>query len=577
MEFGKFTELTFANGGAPAINDTNLNEIERVVKDTDVELSRSASVKLHKYKEYMFLRNTNVLVYFTYYGDWTNNYPLQVDLSDEQSENLMGNDALKMENILNTAGWMSIAQILSTTKNFAVFFDGSTSTTDDIVLFMFYVSDAAAFSSLEFRFGDDFSNSYYISLAGTFSTGWNCIFPQKSDFTTMGSPTGWDSIDYVRIAPYVDAGYLGEYIYFQYIGLARQDPDYSGYPSTFQEYMGSSSGWENVFSIVSDVISVYRDYCDQIEKIGIMKMNNDISPNQLHFYCDVINFISKWEFYCKYAGESASVSWYVDSSNFFEVYITSDTFYLEVTEAGVASNVNVALTNSLEKNQSFYFFVEKDFQTIRAILVRDGEKMNILEYETSISASTDGCVCVGRPTANSWSILTDFEIGNRPIAYLEKELLPRFIKQFQNQQFSSNTMQDVTSMIAYFRPNQIYKVEAFINVFCSDTGPDVKIAWDSENLTFVTGRYCIGPSTSTSDTGSTTVKDSYFISTTAVTYGLDGTTNESYIHETFFVLAQIEGATLQLQAAQNNTDAAHPTHIQNSSLLITPVNRDLSQ
>ena len=49
-EFGKFTPVTFSNGGAPAINDTNLNELERVVGITDEELSFSKAKRFYKDK-----------------------------------------------------------------------------------------------------------------------------------------------------------------------------------------------------------------------------------------------------------------------------------------------------------------------------------------------------------------------------------------------------------------------------------------------------------------------------------------------------------------------------------------------
>lgn len=576
MEFGKFSELTFVNGGAPAINDTNLNEIERVVKLTDDELNRSASVKLNKYLNYFYKRNTKIAINFLYYGDWTNHYPSQVDLSDESDYDLIGDECLKMENILNTAGWMSISATLASTVDLTVFYDGTASTTDDIIAFMFYISDPAAFANFEIRFGDDFSNCYFINLAGTFSAGWNSIFYSKSDFATVGAPTGWDTIDYVRIAPYANAGYISDYIYFQKVALLRQDPSYSGYSNVLQEYMGSVTGWENVFTITSDVMLIYDEYNDRIKRLGIMKIRDDVDYTDLSFYTDVISFISKWEFYCKYAGESACVTWYVDSDNYAAVYITSDTFYLEVVEATVSSNVNVALDISLLKNQRFYFYIEKDYQTFRAILLKDGEKNKILEYETSISASTSGDVYLGRATANGWSILTDCEIGNKAINYLTSEILPKMLRASTQISLANNTLQNIGNMFVYLKPNQMYKIEAYITASCGSTTPDIKIAWDNDGLSFQSDRFCSGPATNTTTVGATNMKVSAYNPTTQVSYGLDGTTNESYIYETFFVLSGADGAKLQLQAAQVTTDAGNPINVRFGSILATPITRDYS-
>lgn len=574
--FGIFSELTFVDGTSPPISAANLNEIERVVKLCDTELNRSAAIKFFKYKQYFYLRNTNVLLLFSDYTDWTNHYPSQNDLSDESSNQLMNETALSMENLLATAGWMSISQTLSSTVDLSVFYDGGASGTTDLIIIMFYVSDAAGFSDLEFRFGDDFSNCYFLDASSSFQTGWNCLFPAKTDFSTVGSPTGWDTIDYVRIAPYAAAGYAGEYMYFQYIGLARQDPLYSGFSNVFQEYMGSVSGWENVFQIDLDVVYMYYDQSYTVEKLGLMSLNVGIQPNVLHIYCSVVSFISKFEFYCKIAGYSASVTWYRDSNNYAEVYISSNTFYMVINEAGTPASVSIALTNNLLKNERFYIYFEKDYQTLRAILMKQGEEIKVLEYETSISSSDDGCVYIGKPSVYGYSFLTDFEIGNKAIKYLTQETFESMVYSSTQYNLTSNSLVNIGDTLRRFSPFQTYKVEAYICAFNSgSTTPDVKIAWTSSNLTNVTSRYCEGPATATTTVGATTVKRSYYGMSTQVSYGCDGTTNESYIKETFYVRAGKLGGTLQLQAGQVTTDAGNPTTMWFNTIAITPVNRSI--
>lgn len=561
-EFGKFTEVTFVNSGAPAINDTNLNELERVVALTDAELAYSSNLKFIRDKEYYRLRNTNNLLSFTDYSDWTNHYPSQNDLSDEEDENLIGNNCLSMENLLATAGWMSISQTFGSAVDLTEFYDGSASSVDDCLIFFFYISDQNAFSNLEIRLGDDFSNCYFINLASlTLTTGWNNKYPQKSDFSTIGSPTGWNSISYVRIAPYALAGYANEYIFFQRISLFRQDPVYSGFSNVFQRYNGTS--WENDFNVAIDVAGLYYDYGDFVEKTGYMLMNNiNALEYDLYVYFSVINFRSRFEFYSKKAGECPSVVWRVNATNYFEVYVSSDTFYLKVTEAGAATTNSEALTSSLIKNERLYISVEKEGSTIRAILDKVGDDRKILEYTTSISATSDGDVCIGKSSVDSLGLLTDFQISNAKIDTLDYENIPTFISKRVLQEFSNNTLQNVTNMKAALQRDVIYYCEAVIIATCTSATPDVKIAWNLQNASILdSSRMTWGPPYNTTTVIDTNIKSTAYGTTTQVVYGCDGTGNETVIYEKFFIAANNENAFIQLQAAQSNTDGSNPVTI----------------
>jgi hypothetical protein len=337
--------------------------------------------------------------------------------------------------------------------------------------------------------------------------------------------------------------------------------------------MGSVTGWVNVFEIY-DIILLYRDYQDMIEKIGMMQLSADAyrSNMELHIYCSVIEFISKWEFYCKYAGESASITWYVDSNNHAVLYISSDTFYLDVTEGGVLTQTSKALDNSLIKNERFYMYFEKDIDTFRAILLKEGEQITILEYETTISSDTDGCVFLGQNSVNSYSFLTDFQIGHKPIARLNRELLPRFIRMQKDQDFTNNVITNVLGLVANLMPNSYYKVELYVIASCPSATPDVKIAWSLTNAVGYTNRCCIGPPTNTTNVDDTNIRCSEYNITTEIAYGCESGSSETLIKETAIILSEYKAGQIQIKAAQDNTDAANPTTIEAKSfMVITPV------
>lgn len=570
-EFGKFSEITFVNGGSPPIDADNLNELERVVALTDIELARSAALKFSEIKDYFHDRNTKVVTYMVYYTDWTIVNAVTTDLDEEADNQLIGNRTIKLIKLDNTADYCSIYRTYSPVIDLTTFNDGSASGVDDVIMICFYASDGAAWDSMQIRMGDDFANCYFYEIT-SISTGWNVVYPQKSDFATYAAPTGWHNIAYIRFAPLTTLNQSGEYLYLQAVHLNRQDPVYSGYGNAFQKYMGAVTGWENVFSVVQDYCCLYRDFQDFIEEIGFMKLDGEDAANELFLYPNVIEFISKFEFYCKEAGESASITWIIDANNYAEVYISSDTFYLDVTEAAATTSTNTALEVGLIKNERFYIYFEKEADTFRAILKKDGEPIIVLEYETSIASDSDGDITLGQSASNSFSFCTDFEIGNKVIGPFKNEIIPRFYMVFSSQALTNNTLTNVLNMVAYLPPMTKWKVELHLTCYSASAATDIKLAWASDNVTLQTLRNSIGPDRAVSDVYDTGVRISEYGLTSSVSYGCDGTANESYIQETMIIITEHLGGKLQLQAAQYTTDAGNPTYIKEGSyMIITPI------
>jgi hypothetical protein len=576
-EFGKFSMTDFVNGSSPALNADNLNEIKRIIELTDAELARSAAVNFSEYKNYFYWKNTKVLYAFANHEEWTEAYPSRTTISDEEDNQIIGNTALKITNDLSTEGWMSVYQTLSATVDLTKMQDGVTSsTTDDIFVVLFYVSDADMIGDIEFKVGDDSSNCYKFDVEGNFDVydGWNVLFLPKTDFSTVGTPTGWNSIDYIRIAPYTYSGYDEEYLYFQYMMIIRYDPDNSGYPSPCQKYMGVSTGWENVFAELTEYFMLYYDHQDFIEKIGMMKPNGGQDASQIHLYCSVIEFISKFEMYCKLAGETCSVVWYYNNNNYAEVYIKSDTFYLDVYEASVKTSTSQALTNGIIKNERIYIYFEKEADTFRAILYKDDEIPIILEYETSISGDTDGCIYLGQNSSidESMSFVTDFEIGHKSIGELKDENLPRFIRMYEAQELDSDSLTNVPRLYSYLPSHGLWKVDLYLVCSCDSASPDIRISWELTDCANYSNRCLIGPEADMTSSASTKVKMSQYEMGSNAVYGIDAGGNESLVRETFIVLTGDSSGKIQLKASQWNDDSGNPVTINSKSfIIITPI------
>jgi hypothetical protein len=549
---GKFTELTFVNGGAPAINDTNLNEIERVVELADNQFYRSSDIQFRKYKKYFYQRNCKLVENFDDYTDWTIADAATTLTANDSTNQLMGLSALKIEELNNTAGFCSVSRVLPSTLDLTIFNDGSASTTDDCICFVMYVSDNSKWTQIQFRLGDDFGNCYYYNYTGAIVTGWNSFWPQKSDFTTIGAPTGWNSIDYIRVGPVTAINSDGEYILMNLIQMVRQDPIYSGYANPFQKYMGAGTGWVYVFDQYDALNLLYQDEGNYSYELGFMKIVGSDYTTNLEVYPDCINFISRWEFICKYAGETASMVWYVDSDNYAELYITGNTFSLKVNEGGAATTTTVALTNNLLKDERVEFYFEKNIDTFRGILYKKGEAVKSLEYETSIATDTDGDVMLGQSGNNSYSLLTDFTVSNSmKDLTLQNEFTSQIIKKRTDQIVNnSNVLQNDNDLIAYLDPYSTYEFKVVIGCVGITAG-NFKCAYvTTGDIIELTQRVNYGPSAQgTPNTYDTPINAILRNMPTEQHYGTDGVYGTSII-EHFMVKTGRSGGTVRLQWAQ---------------------------
>ncbi len=550
-EAGKFTELTFVNGGAPAINGTNLNEMQRVIELCDNEFYRSSDVHFSKYKEYFYQRNTKLVENFDDYTDWTIVDAATTATSEDTTNQLMGVGALKITELNNVAGFCSVSKVLPSTLDLSVFNDGSASTDSDCICFVIYVSDNTKWTQIQFRLGDDFGNCYYY-LYNTFATGWNTIWPQKSDFTVIGAPTGWNNIDYIRVAPVTAINSINAYVLINMIQMVRQDPVFSGYANPFQKYMGAATGWVNVFNMTDDLNMLYQDESLSVYDLGFMKIVASDYITNMEVYGTCINFVSRWEFICKYAGYTTSVVWRVDDDNYAELFISANTFYLRVVEAGISTDTTILLTNNLLKNERIEFYFEKNVDTFRGLLYKKGEKAKSLEYETSIATDSDGDIYLGESGDHAYSLLTDFVVSNtQKDMILEDNYLPQIIKKKANEIVNnSNVVQNDDDLIAYLDPYSVYKIDVIICV----SGPgaaNFKCRYDfSTDVSEMTPRCCYGPSaqgaSNTYDTAVNAIQANY---TTEQHYGIDGVYASS-IHEKLIVKTASIGGTVRLQWSQ---------------------------
>lgn len=150
------------------------------------------------------------------------------------------------------------------------FDDTSASSTDDLIVFDFYIFDITYFTALSIKLGDDNSNCYYhtVNPSTDLVNGWNQIAVAKSAFSTAGSPSGWDDITYLRVELYaLDDSAYNSYIASNYLQLVKAT-DFSNYAGVyFRQYNEIESATE-AFNLIADSFKNGNTFDYQVKTWG---------------------------------------------------------------------------------------------------------------------------------------------------------------------------------------------------------------------------------------------------------------------------------------------------------------------
>lgn len=572
MPFGLYTPITWNDGASPPISADNLNSHESVLSLTDEELRRSFATTLFKeYAQRFWSRNVKEIENFSAASEWTADATATVA---DSSDFILGYNAVKLSEIDNTASWIGMSKTISA-MDLTKFNDGEASSTSDIIGFMFYISDITKFTLFQFKLGTDNANNYNIGYGmGGFQNGWNFVVAQKSDFTLIGA-ANWNNITYLRVDGFTAASAQNQYFLLQYLQLVREDSLYSGYPSAFQEYHGTTSLWQNVYNLYADFVTLAYD--ERIRRLGIFSCPalqvGGINPRKIAMTGGFSSFVSKMEVYCKKEDNAPGLTWHVDANNYADAYVAGGNFYLNVVEAGASTSQNIALSNTLAMDERIIIELEKNYATIRAVLYKAGEIDKELIHETTIDNSESGAVYIKHVDSNSYGLVTDVAVSsNIGHKRIENEAIPKIYIVNTQQSYVNNTMTNITDLNIYIPPNKTFRIEA--NFFIRNSGsatPDARIDWTSSSgLTVVSSlRGSMGaPSTTNTAEPAASMRTSVHGIATAVRYALVASTTYSYIKEELVISAGSDGGYLMPRGSQYNTDAANPTELRLGSYVI---------
>lgn len=563
--FAGFEELTYVNGTTPAINEVNLNKNESALANLMDEANYSNDMTFQPLLQHAHDRQCKAIELFDGITTWT--YSGTYDATEEIGVP-MGETGLKIAETDNSAGtivaYKDITSIDLTTYN-----DGTPVDSSGLIMFYFYISDLTLLNYIQLELGTDATNYYRYRISTSIGTGWNLIQLQKSDFTTTGSPAGWDDVTRITIRYATNINASGSYIILNYLGIQAKDTSYyESNPYYWSDGAGNFTETPYIYSITNSIIYYDKRYNKYVN------YNPWIDGTYgLDVYNNINSFSVKAEAYSRYTGSGLALLWYIDDDNFILITVMSSTLYISQMLGGSFSDLaSTPLNDTLEFLDRMVLEVDRTpDNVIHAKLTVDGQASIYADAVPDFDIDEDGTISFVTYEANQRYSLTDFIVSTKQIAmptFMTENILVKR-KYVTETVTSSTTMQDDDELYFKFPPNCTYEIITKFVVTGSSSG-DFKCKWVATGGVYqLTTRGCLGAGVGiTSGTADTDcpMRDTSHNLTTEVAYGCDASFG-IFVQERFLIKTGTEGGKLQLQWAQNSSYSTGTTVSTNSYLL----------
>lgn len=305
------------------------------------------------------------------------------------------------------------------TFDLSILNNGQASTDNDYVFLVIYIEDVAlvtqASSFIAFSQDAVFAGANFksYSFSDELATGWNYLKLLKSDFTTVGGGA-WSGIQSIRIAIQTTAA---TYYSTQLIDLIKKDPT-SAKPNPYQV-----NGVAELDPSVNDYFLGY-----EFDELKIIPLDDFASADGLRTSNSYDNFVATSNIEEENATYTNRFTWYVDSSNYIQVFGTDTLLRITKVEAGASVNVDVSHSLGIDIKDTFEIMIIKNGANITAKLIKNGvECVNNLTT-TTISTSSTGQLISGGVTTSALNIKS---ISVTNISHANYSNVSDFAKQVQ--------------------------------------------------------------------------------------------------------------------------------------------------
>lgn len=363
MPIGDYTETVYNNGGAPAINDTNLNNNEGKTKELDDTIANSFNMSPETYiinvgQQDDPINSEYTIVLGTQSADTTNKK--------------VGNEALRITENDNVAGFLSSKKTVS--YDYSVLNNGSDFANDDYFNFIVNISDVSLTQDLIFIFRTDASNFYTITINSGLVTGSKTYSVLKSLAVATLSPD-WADVTEIEIGWTSVINAINEFVVFNTFLPVIKDAS-SSKPNPFQRLGVVEGTPDNDYFVGFEFGRAKIKYLGTVDNVTSLK-----------FASSYVNFVAS-------VTTKSSVSsirirglvWHVDTNNYIMVYFLNDEMRLLIILFG--NSTIHAVPFPINANDVVNFTLTKNTNGIEAVAtINWKESKNITvdnDYATTI-------------------------------------------------------------------------------------------------------------------------------------------------------------------------------------------------
>lgn len=417
MALGDYTPITFLNG-TTKLNATNMGKIDNKLKELDADnilktkkhTSDLQLMRQFNQKEVYSAANTPFAKVAT---GWTT---ASCTVSADTTYHVVHDQSLKLAESDNSASYV-YAEKSITALDFTKFNDGRASSTDDLIVIWFWISNISAIDTsnslaIYVEMGTDGSNKYQKGWNTGLASGINVVYAKKSAFSSSGSPN-WNNIAWFKLGWRSLANKSGESVSFNACILCRVDPVDTNYFSFVQNQAYSTSVWANIFEKVSSnwILTYDRGAADNIIIFPAPTVNSNISlkidDNYKNFHFTTTQFMKNT------GGDSLVLCWYVDANNYVRCYLDNSVLYLERVLNGASTVDSIAVSTLSTVNDLIYLDLIKQGSRLIAKYHFSGSLVSYRScyLENTFDSTYEGDIYLGDVNSRNAIVYMDISAG----------------------------------------------------------------------------------------------------------------------------------------------------------------------
>lgn len=573
---GDYVRNTWVNGGPPAIDEDNLNNIEGKMVELDENLRRKLGFNFDTYKKYVLERSIKTVEDFEDYTSWST---LGTSTLSQEYARRFGINRVRVEENDNVAGYLGMYKTISSLDLTTFKNNLDTSSANDLIQVAFVTTnDNSVHLNIRIRLGTDAANYYEWIISGAniaFTT--NIHAAAKSSFSSTGSPD-WSAITYISIEWESAISSSGTAIRFEWMDLERVESGGSvANPWVLDD---GNSNWDiKLMTPTLNTITFYNTTSNKIS-MAVGGNSNETTDLVTKIQDDVNSFTAKLGGLNAGPNMAGGIMWYQDANNYIQ-FIVSDFFdYIKIkaVQVGVTTEVVYYTLWSIGFKEKFKMYCEKDGSVVRLIVKRGSYDVSVT-YETIITGAGDVYLSSDYHNSSGWiggHLVEELIVSNTDLISPEDFdwTNPVILMKHRDQDATSDTsVGDDDELRIRLPPNTVFKVDAYITVSSSSNTPDFKMDWNvNDNELLYDKRWVNGPAVSSADLTNSNMQIGRYAAASDVSYGCVSGIASS-IHEHFIIKSGNinDDNRLEMRWSQDTSSGTATTVERGSHLVITKV------